>query len=150
MEQFLHANERKFSNAEPPTISGPTLQEVPAESNTPRFASFVNDLIGVENFIPNPSPDCGGLQQTTTGGFLNVHPHFTVHPYWVSWQRRVNLPLSFKQDRWRPENGGDLELWNADLTQCVEKITPDTNSNQAAGRILANGDRYIQRRRGGR
>jgi hypothetical protein len=105
---------------------GPTHRQVPAESNSPRFVSFVSDLIGVENLIPNPSPDAGGLHQTTSGDFLNVHPQFTVHPYWSSWQRRVN----------------------ADVTRCVEKITPDTNPDQSAGKGLACWDRYVQRRRG--
>jgi len=77
----------------------------------------VSDLIGVENLIPNPSSDGSGLHQTTTGGFLNVHPHLAVHPHWSSWQRRVNLLLHLNED-WRPE-------------------------------ILAYGDRYFQRRRGG-
>jgi hypothetical protein len=108
----------------------------------------VNDLIGVENLIPNPSPDGGGLPQTTTGKFLNVHPHITVQPYWSSWRRRVNLLLCLNED-WRPENGCDLELWNADITRSVEKITPDTNLDQSAGKVLAFWDRYFQRRRGG-
>jgi hypothetical protein len=107
----------------------------------------VSDLIGVENLIPNPSPDGGDLHQTTTGGFLNVHPHYSLHPYWSSWQRRVNLLLSLK-DR-TAENGVDLELWNADVMRWVEKITPDTNSDQSAGKVLALGDSYFQRRRRG-
>jgi hypothetical protein len=86
----------------------------------------VSDLVGVENLIPNPSPGGGGLHQTTNGGFLNVHPHCTVHPYWSSWQRRVN----------------------ADATRCVEKITPHTNLDQSVGKVLDYWDRYVQRRRG--
>jgi hypothetical protein len=31
----------------------------------------VRNRIGVENLIPSPSLDGGGLHQTTTGGFLN-------------------------------------------------------------------------------
>ena len=108
----------------------------------------MSGLIGVENLIPNPSPDDGGVHQTTTGGFLSVHPHFTVHPYWYSWQARVNILLSLNED-WTPENGGDLELWNADVMRCVEKMTHDTNSDQSAGKVLTFGDRYFQRRRGG-
>jgi len=107
--QFLRASERTFSNAEPATIWGPTLQ-VPTESNWPRFVSFVSDLIGVQNLMPNPSPDGGGLHQTTSDG--------------------------------------DLKLWNADITRCVEN-TPDTNSEQSTGKLLAFRDRYFQRRRGG-
>jgi hypothetical protein len=107
----------------------------------------VSDRIGVENLIPNPSPNGGGLHQTTTGGFLDVHPHFTVHQHWSSWQRRVNLLLSLNEDR-RPENGGDIELRNADMTRCVGK-PPDTNSDQSARKVVAFWDRYFRRRRGG-
>ena len=60
----------------------------------------MSDLIGAQNAIPNPSPDGGGLQQTTTGGFLNVHPHFTVHPIGPR----------------RSGGYGDLKLWNAYIT----------------------------------
>jgi len=147
VEQFLYANERGFSNTEPARIWGPTLQQAPVEPNSPRLVSM-SDLIGAENRIPNPSPVGGGLHQTKTGGFLNVHPHFTVHPYWSSWQRRVSLLLHLNEDL-RPEHGGDLELCNADRTQCVEKITTDTNSDQSAVKVLSFGDRYFQRRRGG-
>jgi hypothetical protein len=89
-----------FSNPEPATIWGLTLQYVPAESNWPSRVSFVSDLVGVQNLMPNPSPDGGGLHQAPTDG--------------------------------------DLELWNVDMTRCVEN-TPDTNSEQC---------RYVQRRRG--
>ncbi len=108
----------------------------------------MSDLIGVENLIPNPSPDGGDLHQTTTGGFLNVHPHYSLHPYLSSWQRRVNLLLYLNED-WTAENGGDLELWNPDVVRWVEKITPDTNSDQSAGKVLAFGDSYFQRLRSG-
>jgi hypothetical protein len=86
----------------------------------------VTDLVGVENLIPKQLPGGGGLHQTTNGGSLNVDPHFAVHPYWSSWQRRVN----------------------ADVTRCVEEIRPDTNPDQSAGKVPAFWDRYVQRRRG--
>jgi hypothetical protein len=133
VEQFLRAGERKFSSTEPPTIWGPTLRQTPVESNLPGFVGFVSHLIAVESLIPDPSPDGGGFRQATTGGVLNVDPHFTPHPYWSSWQRRVNL----------------LELWNPDVVRWVEKITPDTNSDQSAGKVLPLGDSYFRRRRAG-
>lgn len=122
---FLHANERKFSNTEPASW-GPTLQRVLAELNSPRFVHFVSELIGVDGLIPDPSLDGGGLHQTRTGGFLNVHTDFTVHPHRPSWQRRANLLLYLNAD-WKPEYGGELELWNADMTRCVEKVAPVAN-----------------------
>jgi len=122
---YLHTNERKFSHTDPGSW-GPTLQKVLQELNSPRFVAFVGKLIGVENLIADPSLEGGGLHQSTTGGFLNIHADFTVHPHNRKWQRRANI-LVYLNDDWKPEYGGDLELWSADMKQCVEKVSPVAN-----------------------
>jgi hypothetical protein len=122
---YLHTNERKFSNTDPDTW-GPTLREILQEFNSPRFVQFVSRLIGVDNLIADPSLEGGGLHQSTTGGYLNIHADFTVHPHNRNWQRRANI-LLYLNDEWKPEYGGDLELWSADMKQCVEKVAPVAN-----------------------
>jgi 2OG-Fe(II) oxygenase superfamily len=122
---YLHANERKFSNTDPVTW-GPTLQEILAVLNSPRFVAFVGKLIGVENLLPDPTLEGGGLHQSTTGGFLNVHADFTVHPHNRKLQRRANILLYLNPD-WQAEYGGDLEIWSRDMSQCVEKVSPIAN-----------------------
>ena len=122
---YLHANERKFSNTDPDTW-GPTLQAILDELNSPRFVEFVGKLIGVDDLIADPSLEGGGLHQSTTGGFLNIHADFTVHPHNRKWQRRANMLLYLNED-WKPEYGGDLELWSADMKECVEKVSPVAN-----------------------
>jgi hypothetical protein len=122
---YLHANERKFSNTDPETW-GPTLQTILAELNSPRFVQFVSTLIGVDELVADPTLEGGGLHQSGTGGFLNIHADFTVHPHNRKWQRRANI-LLYLNDNWKPEYGGDLELWSADMKECVEKVTPVAN-----------------------
>jgi hypothetical protein len=122
---YLHVNERKFSNTDPQTW-GPTLQGILEELNSPRFVQFVSELIGVRDLVADPSLEGGGLHQSTAGGYLNIHADYTVHPHNRNWQRRANLLLYLNED-WRPEYGGDLELWNADVTKCVEKVRPISN-----------------------
>jgi len=122
---YLHTNERKFSNTDPDTW-GPTLREILEELNSPRFVQFVSRLIGVDDLIADPSLEGGGLHQSTTGGFLNIHADFTVHPHNRKWQRRANI-LLYLNDEWKPEYGGDLELWSADMKHCVEKVSPLAN-----------------------
>jgi Rps23 Pro-64 3,4-dihydroxylase Tpa1-like proline 4-hydroxylase len=122
---FLHTNERKFSNTDPETW-GPTLQAILEQLNAPRFVEFVSQLIGVEDLIPDPSLEGGGLHQSTRGGFLNIHADFTVHPHNRKWQRRANI-LVYLNDEWKPEYGGDLELWSADMKECVERVSPVAN-----------------------
>ncbi len=51
---YLHVNERKFSNTDPDTW-GPTLRQLLTELNSPRFVDFVGQLIGVDNLIADPS-----------------------------------------------------------------------------------------------
>jgi hypothetical protein len=122
---FIHVNERKFSNTDPGTW-GKTLQQILDELNSPRFVRFVSQLLGVDDLIADPSLEGGGLHQSTRGGFLNIHADYTVHPHNRTWQRRANLLLYLNED-WRPEYGGDLELWSADMKQCVEKVAPISN-----------------------
>ena len=105
---------------------GPTLRSILDELNSPRFVDFVSSLIGIDHLIPDPSLEGGGLHQSGTGGFLNIHADFTVHPHNRKWQRRANI-LLYLNDDWKPEYGGDLELWSADMKECVEKVTPLAN-----------------------
>jgi Rps23 Pro-64 3,4-dihydroxylase Tpa1-like proline 4-hydroxylase len=122
---YLHANERKFSNTDPETW-GPNLQDILTVLNSPRFVAFVGTLIGVEHLLPDPTLEGGGLHQSTAGGFLNVHADFTVHPHSRKLQRRANILLYLNPD-WKPEYGGDLEIWSRDMTRCVEKVSPVAN-----------------------
>lgn len=122
---YLHTNERKFSNTDPSTW-GPTLREILDELNSPEFVTFISQLIGVEGLIADPTLEGGGLHQSTAGGFLNIHADFTVHPHRRTWQRRANL-LLYLNDGWDPSYGGDLELWSADMKTCVKKVAPVAN-----------------------
>ncbi len=87
---------------------------------------FIGSLLGVDDLIPDHDLEGGGLHQSTKGGFLNIHADFTVHPHNRTWQRRANLLLYLNED-WHPEYGGDLELWSADMKECVEKVLPISN-----------------------
>ncbi len=122
---YLHVNERKFSNTDPDTW-GPTLRGILEQLNSPRFVRFVGRLIGVDDLVADPSLEGGGLHQSTRGGFLNVHADYTVHPHNRKWQRRANI-LLYLNDEWKPEYGGDLELWSADMKECVTKVSPVAN-----------------------
>jgi Rps23 Pro-64 3,4-dihydroxylase Tpa1-like proline 4-hydroxylase len=122
---YLHTNERKFSNTDPETW-GPALQSILLELNSPRFVKFIGNLIGVDGLVPDPSLEGGGLHQSTAGGFLNMHADYTVHPHNRKWERRANL-LLYLNDDWKPEYGGDLELWSTDMKRCVEKVSPIAN-----------------------
>jgi len=119
---FIHANERKFSNTEPATW-GSTLQTLLDECQSPRFVAFLQRLTGIDDLLIDESLSGGGLHQSLTGGFLNIHADFTVHPGHRDWRRRVNLLLYLNRE-WPAEYGGELELWSTDMKRCDRRVAP--------------------------
>jgi len=122
---YVHINERKFSHNDPSSW-GPGLRSILEELESLRFVQFLCELTGIDGLFLDSSLDGGGLHRSTTGGYLNIHADFTVHPHHRDWKRRVNLLLYFNED-WQPEFGGDLELWSTDMKRCVTSIPPVGN-----------------------
>ena len=83
---------------------------------------WLEALTGIEGLIPDPYFGGGGLHQIEPGGFLKIHADFNVHPK-LKLDRRINLLIYMNRD-WREEWGGHLELWNADVTECRQRILP--------------------------
>jgi Rps23 Pro-64 3,4-dihydroxylase Tpa1-like proline 4-hydroxylase len=122
---YVHANERKYSDTNAATW-GSTLREILHDLNSTPFLSFLEQLTGIDDLIPDEMLEGGGLHQSVAGGFLNIHADFSVHPRHRNWQRRVNL-LLYLNERWLPEWGGDLELWSRDMRHCEARIAPLAN-----------------------
>jgi len=68
----------------------------------------------------------GGIHQSESGGYLNIHADFTVHPHKKTWRRRVNVLVYLNKD-WNKSYGGALELWEKDMSKCTVKIEPVFN-----------------------
>jgi hypothetical protein len=122
---YLHVNETKYSNTQPDTW-GPTLTAVARELCSPRFVRYLVDLTGIEDLIPDWTMDGGGLHQTLRGGHLNIHADFSTHHTHSNWARRVNILLYLNRE-WREEWGGELELWDRDMTACQDRVAPAGN-----------------------
>jgi hypothetical protein len=122
---YLHVNETKYANTQPDTW-GPTLSAVARELVSDDFCKYLMDLTGIRDLVPDWSMDGGGLHQTLRGGHLNIHADFTTHHRHETWARRVNLLLYFNEE-WQESWGGQLELWDKDMTSCQAKITPAGN-----------------------
>lgn len=122
---YVHFNENKkgFNKI---NVLPPHLQSVVRQLNSSDFVRFLSDLSGIDNLLVDDSYEGGGIHQSTTGGFLNIHADFTVHPHHRNWQRRVNVILYLNKS-WPAAWGGDLELWNKEMTVCEVKVAPAFN-----------------------
>jgi len=123
--QYKHHNENKMGLTKR-ELFPPRLGQVSDELNSPDFLSWLTQLTGIQGLVSDESLEGGGLHQSARGGFLNVHADFTMHHHRKNWRRRINLIL-YLNEGWREEWGGAIELWDAKMTACVEKVYPLLN-----------------------
>ena len=100
--------------------------------NSPEFLKTIGDIIGIDNIIPDMGLHGGGWHITPSGGKLNVHLDYSIHPK-LGLERRANLIIYLSED-WKPEYGGQLGLWSHDNEtnlpkECVSKV--DVKFNRA-------------------
>jgi Rps23 Pro-64 3,4-dihydroxylase Tpa1-like proline 4-hydroxylase len=101
---------------------GPVTRLFLYHLNSATFLEFLSKISGIANLISDPRFDGGGLHQIVRGGKLGIHADFNLHRAF-NLDRRLNLLLYLNRD-WREEYGGQLQLWNRDMTRCEAKILP--------------------------
>jgi hypothetical protein len=89
------------------------------------FIEYLEELTGIHDLTPDFSFNGGGLHQISRGGKLDIHEDYNYHPL-TNYHRRLNLLVYLNKD-WQAEWKGNLELWNADMTECVKSIEPVFN-----------------------
>jgi Rps23 Pro-64 3,4-dihydroxylase Tpa1-like proline 4-hydroxylase len=123
-QKFDSAEEIKLASAAEASF-GPTTRLLLYHLNSATFLQFLSSVTGIDNLIPDPGFEGGGLHQIVRGGKLGVHADFNKHRDF-GLDRRLNLLLYLNKD-WREEYGGHLQLWDKDMTRCEAKVLPVFN-----------------------
>ena len=91
----------------------------------PEFLTLLSDVFEIPNMLADEQLDGGGIHQTGARGHLDVHIDFN---YLEERQlhRRLNILIYFNKN-WRPEWGGDIELWDKDVKVCHHSFSPVFN-----------------------
>jgi hypothetical protein len=114
-QKFDNPQEIKLASATEASF-GPVTRLFMYHLNSYTFLDFIGKVTGIDNLIPDPKFEGGGLHQIVRGGKLGVHADFNRH-------RRLNLLLYLNKD-WRPEYGGELQLWDREMKGCEAKVLP--------------------------
>jgi Rps23 Pro-64 3,4-dihydroxylase Tpa1-like proline 4-hydroxylase len=101
---------------------GPLTKSLLYHLNSSTFLDFLSKITGIENLIADSYFEGGGMHQIRRGGKLKIHADFNRHPRY-DLDRRLNALLYLNPD-WQEEYGGNLELWDRDMTSCVVRIAP--------------------------
>lgn len=89
------------------------------------FMSFLTKLTGLNEIIPDPALNGGGLHQIMPGGKLDVHEDYNIHRS-LKALRKLNVILYLNKD-WKDEYEGHLQLWNKDMTKLTQVVAPTYN-----------------------
>jgi Rps23 Pro-64 3,4-dihydroxylase Tpa1-like proline 4-hydroxylase len=79
-------------------------------------------LTGITGLMADPQLNGGGMHRIDSGGRLSVHADYNKH-HQKPWYRRINL-LLYLNRQWEESWGGELQLWNKDMTTMVKSAQP--------------------------
>ena len=122
---FNRDQERLKTQISPTESTDPFVRILFSEFNSANFLSFLEAMTGIEGLLPDPYFVGGGFHEIQRGGKLDVHSDFNIHKR-LNLVRRLNLLIYLNKD-WDPSYGGDLELWDADMTKCQVRVPPVFN-----------------------
>jgi Rps23 Pro-64 3,4-dihydroxylase Tpa1-like proline 4-hydroxylase len=92
---------------------------------SPEFLALMSHAMGIPNLLADAELVGGGIHQTGPRGHLDVHVDFNyiedrrLH-------RRLNI-LVYLNEGWRPEWGGEIELWDSEVKVCHRRFSPIFN-----------------------
>jgi Rps23 Pro-64 3,4-dihydroxylase Tpa1-like proline 4-hydroxylase len=96
----------------------PLIKDITFAFQDHRVIKKVSELTGIRDAVGDPHLYAGGISAMAKGHFLNPHLD-NSHDGDQKNYRVLNLLYYITPD-WRPENGGNLELWDIDVTRPLE------------------------------
>jgi hypothetical protein len=86
------------------------------------FLYLLAELTGIWHMVPDPYLSGGGYHVVPTGGRFDVHADRNVD-HNTGLTRRLAM-ITYLNRNWRPEYGGQLELWSKDASRCEVVVEP--------------------------
>lgn len=124
-EHSYNRDQERFKRSYSPEILPTFSRQLFYTFNSRPFVQLFENISGIKGLIPDPYFAGGGFHEISEGGHLSVHADFNHHAI-MNVERRVNVLIYLNKD-WSDEYGGQLELWDNDMTRCVQSIVPAFN-----------------------
>lgn len=121
-DQITHRDNRNTSRKLQQDVGrfSPALRAFAHAVTSREFLLFMETLSGIDCLIPDPYFLGGGAMISENNDFLNIHQDFNWH-FQLQLHRRLNA-LFFLTPGWKPEYGGNLELY--DQQKKVREVIP--------------------------
>lgn len=126
-EKWVQENDQRIKkfNLRSATELGEAGFQFGALVHSADFLYMLSELTGIWNLLPDPYLQGSGYSTLPRTGFFHIHADRNT-AYGLGLRRRIAV-ITFLNKNWKPEYGGQLELWNADATACEVVIEPEFN-----------------------
>jgi Rps23 Pro-64 3,4-dihydroxylase Tpa1-like proline 4-hydroxylase len=122
---FSAVNEKKKVQVTDASSFAEPIAELNRTLASPEFLEMLSDVFEMPNLLADEELVGGGIHQTGSRGHLDVHVDFNYIAE-RELHRRLNILIYFNKD-WKPEYGGNIELWDKDVKTCVHSFSPIFN-----------------------
>lgn len=120
--RYDNSNELKRGSA-PKTRLGAASQLYFSTIYSGEFVEFIEAVTGIEGLVTDPELFAGGLHDIPPGGKFSMHIDFNQHSVTKLDNRLVFI--TYLNRDWKLEYGGDLELWDLETRECVDRVVPE-------------------------
>ena len=103
----------------------PVFSELRQVIASQEFCSWMSTITGIDELTTTNDSLGSGVHQGKNGSYVDVHLDVNMNAKAGLW-RRINL-LIYLNKNWQPEYGGDLEIWDKQMTKCWNKVSPMFN-----------------------
>ncbi len=103
----------------------PVFSQVRDAIASKKWCAVMDEITGIKGLHTTSDSLGSGVHQGKNGSYVDVHLDVNMNPKAGLW-RRINL-LIYLNKNWKPEYGGDLEIWDKAMTKCFNKVSPTFN-----------------------
>ena len=122
---FEAVNEKGKTQVTDARVFAEPVAELNRELASPEFLDLMSHVFDIPNLLADAELVGGGIHQTGPRGHLDVHIDFNFIED-RQLHRRLNILIYFNKG-WKPEWGGNIELWDKDVKRCVHSFSPIFN-----------------------
>jgi len=126
--ELVPRRSNRIVKAESATPAGPTAGAILQRLLADDVCDMLTTLTGIPDLVVDPTHWWAGVHVLAPGSFQAVHRDFARDSTGELWHR-INI-LVYLNPGWRPEWGGQLELWDTEMTACQKRVEP------AGGRVI--------------
>ena len=97
--------------------------------NSNEFLDILRSITGLEGLTNDTHNNIGqwaGIRAMLPGSYQSIHSDARKHPH-LGTEKRITL-VGYLNKNWKEEHGGYTEIWNDNMTKCIDKVAPLFNS----------------------